>query len=146
MIQHYFQQGYYYSENLHTLFTLHGVVISLLRIRDLYRKENSYNVNDVIEFIKTELNGSGSEIGYRQMHQRCIQGGLRVTKKTVATIIKELDPEWIELRRRKHLRKRLYFARGPNWVWHIDGYNKLKPYGFNIHGAIDGFSHRILGG
>ena len=116
MIQHYFQQGYYYSENLHTLFTLHGVVISLLRIRDLYRKENSYNVNDVIEFIQIELNGSGPEIGYRQMHQRCIQGGLRVTKKTVATIIKELDPEWIELRRRKHLRRRLYFARGPKWV------------------------------
>ena len=121
------------------------MVISLLRIRDLYRKENSYNVNDVIEFIQIELNGSGPEIGYRQMHQRCIQGGLRVTKKTVATIIKELDPEWIELRRRKHLRRRLYFARGPKWVWHIDGYNKLKPYSFNIHGAIDGFSHRILG-
>ena len=46
-IQHYFQQGYYYSEILHTLVTLHGVVISLrqlhriLRRRDLYRKGNS---------------------------------------------------------------------------------------------------------
>ncbi|CAC5369292.1 unnamed protein product [Mytilus coruscus] len=27
---------------------------------------------------------------------------------------------------------------------HIDGYDKLKPYGFSIHGAIDGFSRRIL--
>ena len=78
------------------------------------------------------------------MHQKCIEGGLRVTRKTAATIIKELDPEGVELRRRKHLRRRLYFARGPNWVWHIDGYDKLKPYGFNIHGAIDGFSRRIL--
>ena len=42
------------------------------------------------------------------------------------------------------MRRRLYFGRGPNWVWHIDGYDKLKPYGFNIHGAIDGFSCRIL--
>ena len=40
--------------------------------------------------------------------------------------------------------RRLYFVRGPNWVWHIDEYDKLKPYGFNIHGAIDGFSRRIL--
>ena len=63
--------------------------------RALYRKGNSSNVNDVIEFIETELNGSGSEIGYRQMHHRCIQGGLRVTRKTVATIIKELDPEGV---------------------------------------------------
>ena len=29
---------------------------------------------------------------------------------------------------------------GPNWVWHLnlDGYDKLKPYGFPIHGCIDG--------
>ena len=115
-----------------------------MRRCDLYRKGNSSDVNDVIKFTGAELNGIGSEIGYRQMHQRCIQGDLRVSRKTVATIIKELDPEGFELRRRKHLRRRLYFARGPNWVWHIDGYDKLKPYGFNIHRAIDGFSRRIL--
>ena len=151
LIKHYFQQGYYYSEILHTLFTLHGVVISLrqlqriLRRREFYRKGNSSNANDVIEFIEIELNGSSSEIGgYRQIHQRCIQGGLRVTRKTVATIIKELDLEEVELGGRRHLRRRLYFAREPNWVWHIDGYDKLKPCGFNTHGAIDGFSRRIL--
>ena len=32
----------------------------------------------------------------------------------------------------------------PNAVWHADGYDKLKPYGFPIHGAIDGFSRRVL--
>ena len=115
-----------------------------MRRRDFYRKGNSPNVNDVTEFIETELNGNHSEIGYRQMHQRCIQSSLRVTRKTVATIIKELDPEGVELRCRKHLRWRLYFARGPNWVWYIDGYDKLKPYGYNIHDAIDGFSRRIF--
>ena len=98
-----------------------------------------------MEFIDTELNGSGSEIGNRQMYQRCIQGGLRVTRKTGATIIQELYPEGVELRGRKHLGRRLYFGRGPNWVWHIDGFDKLKPYGFNIHGAIDGFSVVFFG-
>ena len=29
-------------------------------------------------------------------------------------------------------------------MWHLDGYNKLKPFGFPIHGAIDGYSRRIL--
>ena len=33
---------------------------------------------------------------------------------------------------------------GPNFIWHIDGYDKLKPYGFCTHGAIDGYSRRIL--
>lgn len=27
---------------------------------------------------------------------------------------------------------------GPDFVWHLDGYDKLKPYGFAIHGYIDG--------
>ena len=81
----------------------------------------------MIEFNETGLNGSGSETGFRQTHKRCIQDGLRVTRKTYATIIKELDLEGIELRRRKHLRRQLPFSRGPNWVWQIDGHNKLKP-------------------
>lgn len=29
-------------------------------------------------------------------------------------------------------------------MWHIDGYDKLKPFGFCIHGAIDGFSRWIV--
>ena len=37
-----------------------------------------------------------------------------------------------------------YYAQSPNYVWHVDGYDKLKPYGFCIHGAIDGYSRRIL--
>ena len=33
-----------------------------------------------------------------------------------------------------------YFTiQGPNQVWHIDGYDKLAPYGLTIHGCIDGY-------
>ena len=28
--------------------------------------------------------------------------------------------------------------KGPNFVWHCDGYDKLKPFGFAIHSCIDG--------
>ena len=28
---------------------------------------------------------------------------------------------------------------GPNQVWHIDGNDKLKKFGFAIHGCIDGW-------
>ena len=40
--------------------------------------------------------------------------------------------------------RRRYFSAGPNFIWHCDGYDKLKPYGFAIHGCIDGFSRKIL--
>ena len=26
----------------------------------------------------------------------------------------------------------------PNFIWHCDGYDKLKPFGIAIHGCIDG--------
>ena len=29
-------------------------------------------------------------------------------------------------------------------MWHIDGYDKLKPFGFAIHGAIGGYNWKIL--
>jgi len=31
-----------------------------------------------------------------------------------------------------------YFIQGPKYCWHIDGNDKLVPYGFAIHGGIDG--------
>eukprot|EP00794_Sanderia_malayensis_P008340 gene8340-9238_t len=34
--------------------------------------------------------------------------------------------------------------KGPNATWHIDGYDKHKPYRFPIHGCIDGSSRTIL--
>ncbi len=30
------------------------------------------------------------------------------------------------------------FFQGPNFVWHLDGYDKLSQYGLCIHGCIDG--------
>lgn len=34
--------------------------------------------------------------------------------------------------------------KGPNFLIHTDGYDKLKPFGIAIHGAIDGYSRKIL--
>lgn len=33
------------------------------------------------------------------------------------------------------------FPQGPNYIWHLDGYNKLTPFGIDIHGCIDGYMH-----
>lgn len=33
-----------------------------------------------------------------------------------------------------------FVKQGPDFVWHLDGYDKLKPYGFAFHGCIDGLA------
>ena len=37
-----------------------------------------------------------------------------------------------------------YHTKGPNFIQKLDGYDKLKPYGFCIHGCIDGYSRQIM--
>ena len=54
------------------------------------------------------------------------------------------DSEGVDYRSRIRLWKRKYFTKGPNYIWHVDDYRKLKPFGFVIHGAIDGYSRCIL--
>lgn len=36
------------------------------------------------------------------------------------------------------------YVQGPNYLWHIDGFDKLNRWGFYVHGAIDGYSRKIL--
>lgn len=91
------------------------------------------------------MRGSGSNIGYRQMTQRLVNGyGLVVDRKTVRELSKILHPEGVELRAKRSLKRRQHRTRGSIFIWHMDGYDKLKPFGFCIHGAIDGFNRRIL--
>ena len=58
--------------------------------------------------------------------------------------MKTIDPEVAGRRKAHRLKRRVYVSQGPNFVWHIDGYDKLKPFGFPIHGAIDSFNRKIL--
>ena len=65
-------------------------------------------------------------------------------KETVRLILKSLDLVGVDKRKRRKLTRREYHSFGPNHAWHIDGYDKLKPFGIAIHGAIDGYSRIIL--
>ena len=53
-------------------------------------------------------------------------------------LLSQMDEVGTARRKSRRLSRRLYFSKGPNFLWHIDGYDKLKPYGICIHGCIDG--------
>ena len=151
MIEDYFGLGFSYSEVLSFLQVYHGIRLSLrnlkriLKKRGLRRRNIQSNVETVIDAAEHELRWSGSTIGYRQMHQRMLSDhGVVIDRETVRCIIKGLDPEGVEIRSKRRFRRRRYVASGPNFIWHLDGYAKLKLHGFCIHGAIDGYSRLIL--
>lgn len=78
------------------------------------------------------------------MYAKCREHGLRVRKEDVRLVLKELDPRGVALRQARRFRRRNYFSKGPNFIWHMDSYDKLKPYGICINGSIDGFSRKII--
>ena len=70
--------------------------------------------------------------------------GLSVCRDTVMNIMRDIDPDGCEARKRRKLQRRKFVSSGPNKSWHMDGYDKIKPYGFPIHGCVDGFSRRVM--
>lgn len=151
LVKRYFDLGLQYKEILEFLDTLHGIKLSLRHLKrilqsmGLQRRKGHASIDDIAALIEYELQGNGSCLGYRQMTQKLrLQYGLVVHRETVRLTLKTLDPEGVEYRARRKLKRRLYSAKGPNFIWHIDGYDKLKPFGFAIHGAIDGYSRRIM--
>ena len=151
LVEGYFRLGIDYVEILAFLIICHGIRLSMrqlkriLRERGLTRRIQQSPMNEIVDAIENELQGSGSLLGYRLMHQKLgLSYGLVVNRETVRVVMKALDPEGVERRSQHRLVRRKYHTKGPNFIWHIDGYDKLKPFGFCIHGAIDGYSRRIM--
>ena len=70
---------------------------------------------------------------------------IRIPRDMVLQMMRIIDPEGVRQRKAHMLVRHRYYAQGPNYVWHVDGYDKLKPYGFCFNGAIiDGYSRQIL--
>ena len=146
----YFQLGLSHAEIMSFLAFRYNTIISkatlkrILKRLHLSRKSNYTDIVDVALFVLKELEDSGQLHGYRWMHQKCINAGFVVPRDTVYDLLKLLDPAGISIRKRKRLRRRQYVSKGPNYVWHIDSYDKLKPYGIAINGCIDGFSRNVI--
>ncbi|KAL7870469.1 hypothetical protein SRHO_G00079660, partial [Serrasalmus rhombeus] len=110
----------------------------------LFRRKNQTDLQEVLAFVQQEIMTSGQMQGYRWLHLRAVQRGFVVSQDTIRRIIKLVDSQGVELRRARRLRRRQYSCRGPNALWHMGGYDKLKPYGIAINGCIDGFSRYVL--
>ena len=104
------------------------------------KKRNRTPQEEILDVVQSKLSAGSNTIGYRAMYQRWQQNGVCATREEVRLCLLELDPDGVLQRTRRRFHRRTYHCRGPNQVRHIDGCDKLKPYGFAVHGAIDGYS------
>ena len=111
----------------------------------LRRRGNLVDDGVLDTIIRNEVTTSMSLVGYRQMaHVIARKYGINIPQERVRRSLLRIDPEGVEFRSRNVVRRRIYCSRGPFHIVHIDGHDKLKKWGFAIHGGIDGFSRRIL--
>ena len=108
LVEGYFRLGIDYVEILAFLIICHGIRLSMrqlkriLRERGLTRRIQQSPMNEIVDAIENELQGSGSLLGYRLMHQKLgLSYGLVVNRETVRVVMKALDPEGVE-RRSQH--------------------------------------------
>lgn len=148
----YHSLGLSYNEIL-AMLASHRIIVSkrtlhrILRSRYVYRRTNRFTcsqIDQVVPVIQRLFAQSGSLHGYRWFHARCVQEGLVISREVVRQILGIVDPDGVASRSARRLHRRQYFARGPNFIWHLDGYDKLKPYGLCIHACIDGYSRHII--
>lgn len=152
VIKDYFHRNYKYEEIRQLLLKKHSCFVSQTGLKRLMLKYELKRKNvhestkhDILAAINLELEGSGSNLGYRAMYLRLQKSyGLQVKQQTVLNFLLLLDPDGIKNRRHKRLKRRNYKTPGPNFILHLDGHDKLKRYGFAIHGGIDGFSRKLL--
>lgn len=150
IITHYFEQGLEYEKILLFLSKFHGLNMCLRTLKSKLKsyglRRRSVNADEdlVRRRIRQELEGPGCMSGYRALWHTLRLEGIFVPRHVVERLLREMDPEGRDLRSARRLRRRNYMSMGPNYRWHIDGYDKLKPYGFPVHGCIDGYSRKII--
>ena len=151
ILRNYYELDYHHLEMLSALTLQHNIFISLntlinkLKSLNLIKYKIHSDLSVVIQKIQEEIEGSGQLLGYRGMWKRLLlTHKIRVKRETVMELLRIIDPEGVMIRSRKKFKRRKYSVPVPNHIWHIDGYDKLKPYGFPIHGCIDGFSRKII--
>ena len=128
LIKEYFHRGYAYQAIVDLLEKQDGVRMHVrtlkrkLRGLGLKRKGADHDEDIVRDLIKQEMEGAGSLAGYRYIwHALRLRHHVNVPRSRVACIMKEIDPEGVQERRSRRLRRRAYVSYGPNFCWHIDG-------------------------
>lgn len=152
LIRQYFSEDYTISQIRELLITRNEIRVSLSTIKRILsllglKRKNvcESNMSDIVAAVVEEVHSCGYNLGYRSLWSKLkLEYKLVIKRETVYRILKIVDPDGMANRFGNKLRRRLYLSPGPNFIWHLDGYDKLKQFGFAIHGCIDGFSRKVL--
>ena len=121
VIKRYFHRGYPYDAIVGLLKKREGLQMCVrtlkrrLRCLGLKRKGNAKIMDDseIRNVIREEMEGPGSLSGYRSIwHALRLRHHVHVPRNLVAKIMKEIDPDGVEERRSRRLKRRTFSSKG----------------------------------
>jgi hypothetical protein len=128
----------------YTLYRMRHEMCLHRRLRDpTSQKEAEQHIQEIVqeEMKKGPIDGYGKQFIYLHFRQKYHI----LARDRLFKIYKELNPEGVARRGRDaQNRKGEYIVPGPNWIWSIDGHEKLKPYGIEIYACIDAYSRYVI--
>lgn len=119
-LQYYFRHGYEYNVILLFLSKFYGIEMSLGTLKHrfsslgLWRKVAEFNKGEVRQRIQQEIDGPGCLSAYRSMWHTLRREGYTIPRHLVQRLLKEMDSDGCEMRRRHQLQRRAYVNPGPN--------------------------------
>jgi hypothetical protein len=92
------------------------------------------------------LHGPGRTFGRRWLITWLRLHGFKAQQVDVANAQRLLDADGVTSRKPGLRKARLenYTTLGPNFLWCLDGHDKLAQYGMNIYAAVDAYSRKII--
>jgi len=130
-----------------TLLALSPKTLLRYRQRDQYEDPNPYSTitdDNLDALTRRMISGTGGVVGLTFMQSLISDCGHKVQRRRIRASMARVDvlgnlERWAAL-----IPRSVYSVKAPNSLWHMDGNLKLKDYGFVLHGAIDGYSRRII--
>lgn len=98
------------------------------------------------DFFQTQLQTSTTvkDYGRNLLHTYMKQQHHIISRDDLYSIYREFAGDIIQERWGKaKYSRRDFLVPGPNWVWSVDGFDKLKQWGFEIYAGIDAYSRYI---
>ena len=100
--------------------------------------------NDQVDNLVTNYSQGQPRRGEVTIAAHVATTGFYVPRQQLRDSIHRVDPDGVEERSRKPIKRKVYYSNGPHHDWHMDGNHKLIRWGMVIHGCIDGCSRNII--
>jgi hypothetical protein len=110
-------------------------------LREAFKAETERFIHELL------LQGQIRSYGRRQLITHLARKyGFRPQGRHVRIALQTLDSYANNFRKpgMKRRRRENYIVNGPDWLWCLDGHEKLSRFGIDIYGCIDGYSRKII--